>query len=149
MSASLHLAGPEDMKKLLPLVRAFHEERRIEITEAVRQAGLAPLLAGSSYGAVYLIGPRAAPVGYVALAFGWSVALGGMNGFVDEFFVRPAVRGRGVGGEALLTLLPQLSQAGIRALHMEVDRENPKAKALYRRWGFLVRDGAQLATWRA
>lgn len=146
MSAALHLAGPEDLDKLMTLVAAFHAEEGIDSDADSRQAGIAPLLTGSPYGAVYLIGPTRAPVGYVVVTFGWSVEFGGMDGFVDELYIRPPVRGRGIASQVLSDLPNALAEAGVKALHLEVDRENEAAQRLYGRSRFRMRDRYVLMT---
>uniref|UniRef100_UPI00261D46EB GNAT family N-acetyltransferase n=1 Tax=uncultured Lentibacter sp. TaxID=1659309 RepID=UPI00261D46EB len=101
MSAALHLARPEHLDKLLSLVAAFHAEAGLDTSPEGRRAGIEPLLEGIPYGAVYLIGPTRAPIGYIVVTFGWSVEFGGMDGFVDELYIRPPVRGRGLDSEVL------------------------------------------------
>ncbi|MEL0435817.1 GNAT family N-acetyltransferase [Phycobacter sp. K97] len=139
MSAALHLAKPEHLGTLLPLVAAFHAEEGIERTDAAREAAIAPLLEGIPYGAVYIIGPTRAPIGYIVVTFSWSVEFGGMDGFVDEIYIRPAVRGRGIATEVLTELPKTLAEAGIKAIQLEVDRENEPAQRLYARARFKPR----------
>ncbi|KIC39258.1 GNAT family N-acetyltransferase [Leisingera sp. ANG-M7] len=139
MSAALHLAKPEHLDTVLALVAAFHTESGLESSDEHRRAGIEPLLNGHPYGAVYLIGPTRAPIGYIVITFGWSVEFGGMDGFVDELYIRPAVRGRGVATEVLTELPKSLATAGMRALHLEVDRENETAQRLYLRTRFQPR----------
>ena len=148
MSAALHLARPEHLEQVLALVAAFHEEEGITQDDATRHAALAPLLEGSPYGAVYIIGPTRAPIGYVIVTFGWSVEFGGMDGFVDEIYIRPRVRGRGIASEVLLELPKALADAGMKALHLEVDRDNDTAQRLYGRTGFKPRERYMLMTRR-
>jgi ribosomal protein S18 acetylase RimI-like enzyme len=140
MSAALTLGKPEHLDRLLTLCAAFHAEAGIKSDEEGRRAGLAPLLEGSPYGVAYLIGPARAPIGYIVICFGWSVEFGGLDAIIDELYIRPGVRGRGVATEALIALPRALSQVGLRAVHLEVDRENPAALKLYRRAGFTPRD---------
>ncbi len=149
MTAALSLAGPQDLDRLLPLVAAYHDFEGIAQSDAERRAALMPLLQGSPHGAIWLIGPRRAPVGYVAVSFGWSIELGGMDGFLDEFYIRQSVRGRGMGSEALAVLLPELARAGLVALTLEVAPDNDRAARVYERRGFRLRDGYHLMTWRA
>ena len=145
MSAALHLARPADLKVLMPLVAAFHVEEGVsDLGEEARHAALAPLLDGSPHGAVYLIGPQRAPIGYIVITFGWSLEFGGMDGFIDEFYIRPGVRGRGVATEVLQSLGKALGQAGLHALHLEVAHDNEPALRLYRRNGFVTRDKYKL-----
>lgn len=140
MSAALTLATAEHLDRLVPLVAAFHEEEGITLSDEARQAGLVPLLDGIPYGAAYLIGPPRAPIGYVVVTFGWSVEYGGLDAIIDEIYVRPGVRGRGIAGEVLLTLPRALAGGGIKAIHLEVDQTNEAAKRLYARAGFKPRD---------
>ena len=146
MSTALPLARPEDLDRLLPLVEAFHSEEGIVQDDEARVAALMPLLDGSPLGAIYLIGPTRAPVGYIVITFGWSVEFGGMDAFVDEFFIRPKVRGRGMGGDTLTALAGALGDAGVRAFHLEVDYSNETAKRLYLRSGFQPRERYMLMT---
>ncbi|MDA7964989.1 N-acetyltransferase [Ruegeria sp.] len=140
MTAALRLARPQDLDRLMGLVAAFHAEAGIEQDADQRREALLPLLEGIPHGCVYLIGPGRAPLGYIILTFGWSVEFGGMDGFVDEIYIRPAVRGRGIASEVLLELPKALADAGLTALHLEVDRTNEAAQKLYLRTGFRPRD---------
>lgn len=148
MSAALHLAKPQDLEKLMPLVTAFHAEMGMGTEETALERALIPLLEGSPYGAIYLMGPARAPMGYVVLTFSWSLEFGGMDGFIDEIFLRPTVRGRGIALEALQSLRKVMQSAGVMALHLEVDRDNEGAQKLYRRARFELRDRYSLMTLR-
>lgn len=146
MSASLHLATIDDLYRLEPLVGVFHESEGIESDAASRRDALTPLLDGVPHGVVYLIGMRRAPVGYIAISFGYSIEFGGIDGFIDEFFIRQSVRGRGMGSEVLASLLPALAEHGVKALHLEVSPSNARAQKIYARAGFQARDGYNLMT---
>ncbi len=146
MSTALHLAGPADLDRVLALVAAFHSEMTITSTEDTRRAGIEPLLNGIPYGAVYLIGPARAPIGFVVVTFGWSVEFGGMDAFVDELFIRPPVRGRGLASDVLVQLPKALADAGVKALHLEVDRADTTAQRLYQRARFTPRERYMLMT---
>ncbi len=146
MSAALHLAKPEHIEQVDALIATFHGEEGITLDAAKRRAAIAPLLDGIPHGAIYLIGPPRAPIGYVIVTFGWSVEFGGMDGFIDEIYVRPGVRGRGIANEVLLTLPRSLAEAGMKAIHLEVDTENQSARRLYKRAGFSLRERYALMT---
>jgi ribosomal protein S18 acetylase RimI-like enzyme len=141
MTAALTLATPDHLERLVTLVTAFHAEAGITLSDEQRRKGIAPLLDGIPHGAAYIIGPPRAPIGYIVITFGWSVEFGGLDAIIDELYVRPGVRGRGIASEALIALPRALSQGGLRAIHLEVDRNNPAAVKLYRRAGFKERDG--------
>lgn len=145
---ALHLAGPDDLQRLLPMIAAFHEEIGIAQTVEARTEALAPLLEGSPYGAAYLVGPARAPIGYVVVCFGWSLEMGGMDGFLDEIYIRPGVRGRGIGSEVLQNLPKALAGAGLKALHLEARRDDPRIDGFYRRNRFEARPDYMLMTRR-
>lgn len=144
MSQLLHLADGADLDRVLPMVARCHADMGVDSTEESRLAAVQPLLEGSPLGAIWLIGPKMSPVGYVAVGFGWSIELGGMDGFIDELWVRDKVRGRGMGSEALAALQKALGEAGVKALHLEVANEG--ASRIYRRAGFKSRPHP-LMTW--
>ncbi|WP_095589187.1 GNAT family N-acetyltransferase [Actibacterium ureilyticum] len=141
----LHLAAPDDLPRIAPMVAAFHAEQGLTTTEADRMAALELLFSGEVQAAAWMIGPRRAPVGYIVIAFGFSIELGGREAFVDEFFLRGAVRGRGMGTQVLQALLPMLREMGVRAVHLET-KGNGERVALYKRAGFALRDGYCLMT---
>ena len=146
MSAALTLATLEHLDKLDALVAAFHAEAGISINDDARHAGLKPMLEGIPHGAAYLIGPSRAPIGYLVVTFGWSLEFGGLDGFLDEIYVRPGVRGRGIASEVLQALPRALAGAGLKALHLEVAKDAVRTQALYKRAGFRPRDGYMLMT---
>lgn len=138
---SLHLAGLDDLDKLMPLVAGFHAEMRYDTTPEHHEAAIVPLLDGSPHGAIWVIGPRRAPVGYIAVTFGWSIVFGGMDASVDEIYIRPAVRRRGMGHDALDGIAKALREAGVRALHLDVPEGDEKAQKFYSRARFHPREG--------
>ena len=138
MTQLLHLATADDLDRIERMVAAYHAFEGIESDEATRNAALAPLLEGSPHGAIWMIGPQMAPVGYVAVSFGWSIELGGLDGIIDEFWIR----------EAVLALQKALHQAGVMALSREVANTIETAQRLYGRAGFKTRD-YRFMTWTA
>jgi ribosomal protein S18 acetylase RimI-like enzyme len=139
----LHIAGPDDLERLLPMVAGFQDHiGQPRNAEALEQA-LSPLLEGTPLGVVYLIGPRRAPVGYIALSFGWSIGFGGLEARISQFWVRSAVRGRGMGGDVLLALVPALAKHGLAAISLELPESDVRAQSLYLRRGFRAESGTQ------
>mgnify|MGYP001545153316 FL=1 len=146
MSASLTLAGPDQLEKLDAWVAACQADANITLSAEQRRAGIAPLLEGIPHGAAYLIGPARAPIGYLVITFGWSLEFGGLDGFIDEIYVRPGVRGRGIASETLQALPRALAGAGLKALHLEVNRSAEETQKLYLRAGFKARSDYMLMT---
>jgi GNAT superfamily N-acetyltransferase len=77
--------------------------------------------------------------GYALLISFWSNELGGEVCVIDELFVVPEYRSRGVATELLASLIHNkgsLSPAKSVALGLEVSPANVRARALYERVGF-------------
>ena len=115
MTAALTLACANDAEKLLDLMGRYHAEAELTYDDDHRALAVVPLLGDSPLGAVWLVGPARAPLGYVTMTFGWSIDKGGMTATLAEAFIRPSVRSRGIGTEALHAIMVQLSKAGIKA----------------------------------
>ena len=137
---ALTLAKPDDLDRLLTMVAARRLEAGQPGDAAATRAALAPLLEGSPHGAVYLIGPPRAPIGYLVLSFGWSLTVGGLTGRIDDMHMRRAVRGRGIGAEVLSSLPRALAGAGLRVLEVEIARDDTRARALCARQRFEARE---------
>ena len=133
---ALTLAREGDIERLLPMLMARREEAGEAADAATPRAALLPLLQGCPHGAVYLVGPPRAPIGYVVLSFGWSLAAGGLTARIDEMHIRRAVRGRGIGAEVLASLPRALGAAGLCAIEVETDRDASRLRALFARRHF-------------
>lgn len=140
MSASLHLAGPDALPRLVPMIEASG----LNMPSEQIGAALAPLLDGSPHGAAYLIGPSRAPVGFVLISFGWSVASGGMIASIDRIYIRENIRGRGMGSEVLIALPKALAAAGITAMQVAIPSDMPRALSLFTRLRFNATDGQMM-----
>ncbi len=142
MSAALHLCAPEDMDRLLPLAAAcLAEAGRSADPQALREA-LAPLLEGLPHGVAYLIGPHRAPVGHIVISFGYSLEAGGITATIDQFHIRPNVRGRGMGGEVLAALVPALADHGVKSLEVRLP-PGSRARGVFARAGLAPHEGYQ------
>lgn len=144
MNVTLRLATPDDHARALALSTAFHTELG-QPTEHLAKA-LTPLLAGLPNAVFYLIGPPKSPVGHAVVSFGYALDLGGPTATLAEVFIRPAVRGRGMGGEAVGALARVLGQHGIVALHIDAAAAPARATVFVRRLGFAPRPGQTVLT---
>ena len=139
MQVRLQMAGHRDLPLVLKYVRAYHEFEGIEDSKDVTSS-LRPLLGQSQFGRIWLIKNASRAVGYVAICFGYSIEFAGRDAFIDEMFIVPQQRARGIGKAALQLLKNEAAALGIRALHLEVARSNEAAKRLYRSAGFEARE---------
>ena len=129
--------GAGDAARLVEMARAFHEEDGHPLTPAGERA-LRQLVDGDAFGRCWIVYEGAEPVGYAVLTLGFSIEYGGRDGFVDDLYVVPTARGRGVGRAVLFFLLEEARALGIRTLHLEVGAENDPAARLYAALGFVA-----------
>jgi GNAT superfamily N-acetyltransferase len=141
---AIRLATFDDLPQLTPLVAAFHQEEGIVSDPKQRDRALIPLLEGSPHGAVYMIGPRNSPMGYVVFSFIWSVEFGGLEAMVDEVYLRHNVRGKGIGKSILKRLFRTMAAPGVHSLSLEVHQKNAKAIQFYKALGFRLRQNYSL-----
>lgn len=137
-------AGPDDIARLSPLVAGFHAMRGERTRPDQRLDALRPLLENPDLGRVWLIGPTISPVGYLVVTFGYSIALGGRDARLDEFYLRENARGKGVGAKILDAVRPFLREAGVKTLWVETDRDDPAQRRLFARAGFVAHDARYL-----
>jgi diamine N-acetyltransferase len=145
----IRTAAIEDAPLLLGLMREFYAFEHLTFDETRARAALVRLLDDASLGRVFLVEEDGGPAGYVVLAFGYSLEFHGRDAFVDELFLRPAFRGRGLGREFLRFVEEQCRQFGVTALHLEVERKNKAAQEFYRRLGFQDHDRYLMTRWLA
>jgi len=143
---SIRAALPEDFALLLPMVREFHKLEQLELSEDERRAVIKRLLGDAGWGKIWLIFSGTELAGYIAICIGFSIEFKGNDAFVDEFFVVPDLRGQGIGGRVLDLVQDQARRMGIRALHLEVDRSNTRARRLYAAAQFTAREDYMLMT---
>ena len=93
------------------------------------------LLRDPSLGRVWIIAAEGVTVGYIVMAFDYSLEYRGRGAWVDEFFVRRSHRGKGIGTRVLKFFCEQAKTLDASVVYLEVNHGNP-ALELYRRMGF-------------
>jgi GNAT superfamily N-acetyltransferase len=133
---ALRTAVLADISQVLPMMRDFYTFEGISFDESRAVRLLTQLVNDVSLGRLTLIEQEGELVGYLILGFGFSVEFGGRDALLDELFVRPEFRGRGLGSAAIESAMSICKQEGIHALHLEADHFNKRAHDLYLRLGF-------------
>lgn len=120
----------------MELHRAFFAEDGYPHDDAAMTEAARVLIETPSYGQIQVAEAEGRLVAYFVLAFGYSLEFLGRDAFLDELYVAPAWRGRGLGQQALDLLEAACRAEGIRAVHLEVERAKPRTIELYRRRGY-------------
>jgi ribosomal protein S18 acetylase RimI-like enzyme len=126
---------PDDAAVLVMLARAFHGEEGRTL-DAAGETALVAIAEGEPLARAWLVRDGDRPVGYLVITLGFSVEYGGRDGFIDDLYLAPEVRGAGLGRRLLAFALAEAERLGVRTLHLEVEVENERATRLYRAGGF-------------
>jgi GNAT superfamily N-acetyltransferase len=133
----LRKAEPADLHLLVNMMTEFYAESPYTLNTRRAAEAFAPLLADERLGSVWLIqAANSKEAGYIVLTFSYSMEYGGPIAVVDDFFVRPAFRGVGLGKAALAEAMSLCATRGIRAVNVETGGDNLRALAVYRSAGF-------------
>ena len=133
-------AAPSDVDALLVLQAAYYADDGYPFVEVEARACWRRLLDEPTHGRAWVVEHDGRLVAYAVLTFGYSLEYRGRDAFVDELYVAPEWRGRGLAREALAVIDAACLEADVRALHLEVERDKETARGLYRRWGFVEHD---------
>ncbi len=136
----MRAAVPEDEAKLVELMAEFYAEAGFELNRRHAAEAFGTLLADKRLGQVWLIETASEFAGYVALTFGYSMESGGRDATLEDLYIRAPFRGGGLGKGALAEMRAFCIEHGIRAVSVEVGRENDAAQEVYRTAGFSATD---------
>ena len=140
-------AGSAEIDLLLELMEAYYTYDGLSFHAGEARIALQQLVGDDTLGRAWLIVKDGIPVGYMVLTFWYSLEFHGRAAFVDELFIREEHRGRGVGREALRFAGEFCSERGIKALRLEVENTNTKARHLYEREGFKKHERSLMTKW--
>ena len=142
-------ATAADLPTLVELMREFYAEAGYALDEEWAKASFSALLEDDALGSVWVACFDSQPAGYVVLTVRFAMESGGLDGYIDDLFIRPGSRGRGLSRAALDALVAECGRRGVLALHVEVGRDNEVAQTLYRSYGLKpYDDGRQVLTVR-
>lgn len=129
-------AEPRDVDAIVAMMRGYYEQDGYTFVEEEARAAALMLISDPHLGRLFVTREGERVVGYVAVALGFSFEYRGREAFVDELLIAESHRGRGLGREALELAEAYCREAGVNALHLEVERHREPALELYRRRGY-------------
>jgi ribosomal protein S18 acetylase RimI-like enzyme len=131
----LAAVGAEQEELLVRMARDFHVEDGHPLSER-GEAALLAAARGHPLAHAWLVRERDRVVGYTVLGLGFGIEYGGPDAFVDDLYLLPEARGRGIGTAVLELLEAQARELGLAALFLVVDPLNEPAVRTYRGRGF-------------
>jgi ribosomal protein S18 acetylase RimI-like enzyme len=140
MEPTFDVAESADVGILLEMISELAAHDGTPFFREPARGALEGLIARRELGRVWVIRAGGEAIGYVVLTLGYSLEFHGRDAFLDELYISPAHRGRGVGEKAIRFVEDACRKLGVKALHLEVERANTRAQSLYRRVGFKDHD---------
>lgn len=133
----IHPASLRDIPTLIGLMAEFYGESGFPLPETNARAAFTRLLSDSRLGGAWIARKGGDPVGHVVLTVAFSMEYGALRGFVDDLFVRPSARGRGIAGALIDAVVADCSIRDVRALLVEVGRDNESGRRVYEKAGLV------------
>ena len=123
--------------RLLHAFNAEYDEPTPSADEIAERAGAR---LGSGEVAVLFVGDG--PEGFAELRFRPSLYTGGLDAYLEELYVVPERRGRGLGRALLEAAMDYARARGADRIDLNTSEDDVAARALYERTGFTNREGS-------
>ena len=132
---TIRRAADNDAEAVTQLALSFHREDGHPLSQKGIDALLEMLKPDFRDGRVLLMIVDDQISGYGVLCHGYSIEFGGRDAFLDDIYIVPAHRSRGLGSALVESLEQCAREAGCRAIHLEIMPRN-RAENLYRRLNY-------------
>jgi GNAT superfamily N-acetyltransferase len=135
-------ATPADEDVVFSLMRAFYAGEHIVLRDDAARTALREMLRDPRLGRVFLLrnptlaASENAPGGYIVVAFWHNFEFGGRVVVLDELYLDPALRGRGLGRMSIGFVREWAKTNGAVAVRLEVNHHNKRAREIYLKAGF-------------
>ncbi|WP_299610131.1 GNAT family N-acetyltransferase [uncultured Aquimarina sp.] len=140
MQISFTTYTDNDKTEVLEMMASFNKMEGYAFDPMGRQKNLLEFTSNGSLGRLYVMKLHQQIIGYLVLAFGFSFEYNGRDAFIDEFYIKPTYRNKGIGALTLDFIASESKKLGIQALHLEVEPHNVHANKLYLSKGYRSND---------
>lgn len=136
---------PSDQQLYLDFAREFYNSDAVlhAVPDAQLLAGFQAVTTENPYTEGFLIASDGIPAGYAIVAQTYSVESGGMILWIEELFILPRFRGKGL-GEEFIAFIEKKYAGAVRRFRLEVLAKNQGAIRLYERLGYKQFDYFQM-----
>lgn len=145
MNTEFRPVTAEDVPALLPLVEQYWLFEDIPHFDGARVGReLARTLSDPRLMSGWIARVKGDAVGYLLAVYVFSLEHVGLTAEIDEFFVLPSARSRGIGEELLRLAEAEFVRRGCRNVALQLGRGNERARVFYRTHGYGERVGYDL-----
>jgi ribosomal protein S18 acetylase RimI-like enzyme len=141
-------AEQRDAREILAFMKKFYSEDGYRCHPERADYNMKGLIDNRDWGRVFVLEAQNGDIaGYMIIVFGFSMEYQGRDAYIDELYITEPFRGAGYGTKGLDLVEETCRQAGIRALHLEVEKYKDKAITLYKSRGFFDRGRFLMTKW--
>jgi GNAT superfamily N-acetyltransferase len=128
-------AREDEVAELLPMMRAYCDFYESTPSEEGLREMLSTLIAEPSQGAVFIARDGGKAVGLATLDWKWSSLKGARMGYLEDLFVDPDARGRGIADALIEICAERCRELGMPAMQWATAPDNLRAQEVYNRTG--------------
>ena len=127
-----------DAPAVVAMMEAFYAIDNYPIDAATANKLFLEFTQNESLGRGWTIVLNGEVMGYFILTFVFSFEYKGRIAFLDELFISPFARGKGLGKHALDFLAAQSRELSVKIVYLEIENHNEAARKLYLSKNFTV-----------
>jgi GNAT superfamily N-acetyltransferase len=128
-------ARTDEIEEMLPLIRAYCEFYETEPNDEGLRSMFETLISEPSQGNVFIARADGKAVGFATLDWKWSSLKAARIGYLEDLFVDPEVRGRGIADALIEVCAERCRELGMPALEWLTAPDNHRAQKVYNRTG--------------
>ena len=135
----------EDKKTYMEMAREFYHSDAVlhPVPDTYFERTADEALRSDVYAEIFLFECENEAAGYGLIAKTYSQEAGGMVWWIEEVYVREAFRSKGIGRE-FFAYLDKVKGSTVTRMRLEVEEDNTRAVALYKKLGYKPLEYAQM-----
>lgn len=135
----------EDKKTYMEMAREFYHSDAVlhPVPDTYFERTADEALRSDVYAEIFLFECENEAAGYGLIAKTYSQEVGGMVWWIEEVYVREAFRSKGIGRE-FFAYLDKVKGSAVTRMRLEVEEDNTRAVALYKKLGYKPLEYAQM-----
>src|SRR3989440_10774857 len=126
IAVDVRLATEAELEAVTALLVAQLREHRVQTPEAKIASAIQGLLRHPERGRILVAVGEGRPVGVAALSFAWPLEYADRSAWLEELYVEPAARGRGIGTRLLRAALRVAAEAGAAVVDPGGEADHPR-----------------------
>ena len=128
-------ARDDEVEEMLPLIRAYCAFYETEPDDEGLRTMFHTLINEPDQGAIFIARDGERAVGFASVDWKWSSLKAARVGFLEDLFVDPETRGKGIADALIAACAGRCRELGMPALLWETQPDNHRAQKVYDRTG--------------